>query len=158
MSLLCLPNANAISVSSRLLYISALPCRSDSQILTRVPDFWLLDFYGVIMHKRSTLRPQAFARGCHLLSLLWFSGLCNPSYYRPLRFCSRNKTFFRTVLYSDLVSTSLSTIIPGIAPSHTNRIVLEHAERTGIARSDESLVVARHGHGEEAHGDGAGFG
>ena len=40
----------------------------------------------------------------------------------------------------------------------TNRIVFHHAKRSMQSWSDESLVVARHGHADEAHGDCAGFG
>jgi hypothetical protein len=40
----------------------------------------------------------------------------------------------------------------------TDRIVLEHAERAVGARAHEGAVVARHGHRDEADGDGAGFG
>lgn len=36
-----------------------------------------------------------------------------------------------------------------------DRIVLEHAERPVQARSDHCAIVARHGHGDQADGDGA---
>jgi hypothetical protein len=39
----------------------------------------------------------------------------------------------------------------------TDRIVLHHAQRTMHARSHKGSVVARHGHRDEAHHDGAGF-
>ena len=39
----------------------------------------------------------------------------------------------------------------------TNRIILEHAERSALARPDHGSVVAGQGHGDEADGDGAGF-
>lgn len=37
----------------------------------------------------------------------------------------------------------------------TNRIVLEHTQRSVLTRAHEGLVVAGQGHGDEAHGDGA---
>lgn len=39
----------------------------------------------------------------------------------------------------------------------TNRIVLQHRQRTMRAWADQGLVVAGHGHGDEAHGYGAGL-
>lgn len=36
-------------------------------------------------------------------------------------------------------------------------VVLEHAERAVHARPDHRAVVARQSHGDQAHGDGAGF-
>lgn len=39
----------------------------------------------------------------------------------------------------------------------TNRIVLQHRQRTVGTWADQRLVVAGHGHGDEAHGDGAGL-
>ena len=44
---------------------------------------------------------------------------------------------------------------PGERQSHTNRVVLEHAQRSMLARSDKSLVVTGQGHGDDAHRDGA---
>jgi hypothetical protein len=40
----------------------------------------------------------------------------------------------------------------------TDRIVFQHAQRAMRTRPRERLVVACHGHGNEAHGDRAGFG
>lgn len=36
-----------------------------------------------------------------------------------------------------------------------DRVVLEHAQRSMLARSDQSLVVTGQGHGDDAHRDGA---
>lgn len=41
--------------------------------------------------------------------------------------------------------------------SRTNRIILEHTQRAMRARPHKRPVVARHGHGNEAHHYGAGF-
>jgi hypothetical protein len=39
----------------------------------------------------------------------------------------------------------------------TNGVVFQHAQRPVRSRPDERLVVACHGHGDEADGYGAGF-
>ena len=39
----------------------------------------------------------------------------------------------------------------------TNRIVLQHRQGTVGTWADQRLVVAGHGHGDEAYGDGAGL-
>ena len=41
---------------------------------------------------------------------------------------------------------------------HTDRIVFEHRQRSVDSGPHEGFVVSGHGHGEEAHGYGAGFG
>ena len=46
----------------------------------------------------------------------------------------------------------------GKEKAHTDRIILEHAERSTLARPDHGPVVASQGHGDESDGDGAGFG
>lgn len=40
----------------------------------------------------------------------------------------------------------------------TNRIVLQHAQRSVDSWSNQGLVVAGEGHGDQAHGDGSRFG
>lgn len=40
---------------------------------------------------------------------------------------------------------------------HTNGIVLEHAQRSVLTGAHKGLVIAGHGHGDEAHRDGAGL-
>lgn len=35
--------------------------------------------------------------------------------------------------------------------SHTNRVVFQHRQWAMGSRAGEGLVVARHGHGDEAH-------
>lgn len=42
--------------------------------------------------------------------------------------------------------------------TRTDGIVLHHAERSVRARAPQRAVVACQGHGDEADGDGAGFG
>lgn len=44
-----------------------------------------------------------------------------------------------------------------VRPYRTNWIVFQHAQRTVGTWADQRLVVAGHGHGDEAHGNGAGL-
>lgn len=67
------------------------------------------------------------------------------------RFASRNRTFFLTIPPSDLGLQS------SLASSHTDRVVLEHAQRTMYSRSYKGVVEAGRGHRDQPYGYCAGL-
>ena len=100
-----------------------------------------------------------------------------PAYFFP-RFASRKRTCFRTASPSAvalahtpcLVSRSavsrglhrlhsppLNPTLCDLAVERTNRVVFQHTQRLVHARSLHRAVVPCHGHGDEAHHDGAGL-
>lgn len=48
--------------------------------------------------------------------------------------------------------------VEGLAEDRTDRVVLKHGQWAMGSWACEGLVVPRHGHGYQAHGDGARFG
>jgi hypothetical protein len=61
-----------------------------------------------------------------------------------------------SLLFPPLPSLSHPSIV-GNGAKLTNRIILEHTQRSVCTRTDQRLVVARQSHGDDADGDGTGF-
>jgi hypothetical protein len=73
-------------------------------------------------------------------------------------------SYNRTIDQSQMppLNSSFPALIPALfqkqhLPLH-HRIVLQHAQGSGYARSTESAIVTCHRHANETHGDCAGFG
>jgi len=130
---------------------------------------------GRVVSRASTM-PYIESRCPFVVSYPLFSSHLILAYLVPPLLASRNSTCRFTTrhhvcqpLFPSISSpsTSRSSTSLFFHPTHhirthnetrrTDRIVLHHAQRPVRARPDQRAVVARHGHGQEAHCDGAGF-
>lgn len=127
-------------------------------IILSPPQPWYVFALAVLVHGRHRYFFPRFAsrkRTCFRTAICQPPSSCllsHPFLYRPPRHSSPIS------LYPSSSSSSPSTSF--CTPSHarketqgnrTNRIVLEHTKRLMGAWSLHGAVVARHGHGDEAH-------
>lgn len=82
-------------------------------------------------------------------------GVDGSAVYRPLRFASRKRTFFRTARLSEAGAHGQ----PGAGNvGRTDGVVFQHAQGRAGADAVECVEEAGHGHRQEPDGDDAGLG